>query len=148
MERRWIIALGSNLADSERAVALAWRAVVALLPLRDGRLSPLWRTAPAEQATGGVFSNAVGLGWCACEPLHGLEVLQRIERAFGRDRAREGFHGARPLDLDLIDVAGLTLQHPRLILPHPRWQQRGFVAGPLAQICPEMTADLALERWP
>lgn len=141
MNRRWIIALGSNLADSEAAVLLGWRAAVALLPLQNPRLSPLWRTAPAEGAGGGAFTNAVGVGWCAMDPLEGLEILQQIERSLGRDRPREGFHGARPLDLDLIDVEGVSLQHPRLILPHPRWRQRPFVAGPAAQVCPEFVAS-------
>jgi 2-amino-4-hydroxy-6-hydroxymethyldihydropteridine diphosphokinase len=137
MKRRWIIALGSNLADSEAALALGWRAVVALLPLQEPLLSPVWRTDPAEGASGGEFANAVGIGWSEAEPLDGLEILQRIENSFGRDRSKEGFHGARPLDLDVIDVSGVRLDHPRLILPHPRWQQRPFVAGPLRQVCPE-----------
>lgn len=136
MKRRWIIALGSNLADSDAALALGWRATVALIPLQEPLLSPVWRTEPAEGAGGGEFANAVGIGWSEADPLEGLEILQRIESSFGRDRSKEGFHGARPLDLDVIDVGGVRMDHPRLTLPHPRWRQRPFVAGPLGQVCP------------
>lgn len=140
MDRRWIIALGSNLAGREHALELGWRAVVAVLGLRDARLSAVVRSDPAEQAGGGEFANAVGVGWCRLSPLQGLARLQRIETAFGRDRRREGFHGARPLDLDVIDVGGLRLDHPRLSLPHPRWPLRPFVVAPLTEVCPELAA--------
>lgn len=141
MKRRWIIALGSNLADSEAALALGWRAAVALIPLEEPLLSPVWRSEPAEGAGGGEFANAVGLGWSATDPLDGLEILQGIEGSFGRNRSIEGFHGARPLDLDLIDVGGERWDHPRLTLPHPRWRQRPFVAGPIGQVCPEFLEE-------
>lgn len=135
--RRWIVALGSNLAGGEAAVHQGWRAAVALLPLEHPRLSSVHFTDPAEGAVGPPFANAVGIGWSNAEPLEGLAVLQRIERAFGRDRRAEGFHGARPLDLDVIDVGGLLLAGPLLTLPHPRWVQRPFVVLPLNEVCPE-----------
>lgn len=140
MKRRWIVALGSNLAGGEAAVSQGWRAAVALLPLQRAQLSRVHLTDPAEAAVGPKFANAVGVGWSETEPLQGLAVLQRIESAFGRDRQAEGFHGARPLDLDVIDVDGLIVCHPLLTLPHPRWAQRPFVVEPLAEVCPEFMA--------
>lgn len=137
MKRRWIVALGSNLAGGDAAVRQGWRAAVALLPLDQPQLSSVHWTDPAEGAVGPPFANAVGIGWSESDPLEGLAVLQRIESAFGRDRRTEGFHGARPLDLDVIDVGGLAVAHARLTLPHPRWAQRPFVVKPLAELCPE-----------
>lgn len=145
MKKRWIIALGSNLAGGEAAVRQGWRAAVALLPLQEAQLSSVCFTEPAEGAQGPLFANAVGIGYCDLDPLLGLTVLQRIESAFGRDRATEGFHGARPLDLDVIDVGGRALQHAQLALPHPRWQQRPFVVGPLAEVCPEFLEGRSAE---
>lgn len=110
---------------------------MALLPLEQAQLSSIHFTDPAEGAVGPPFANAVGIGWSETEPLEGLAVFQRIERAFGRDRLAEGFHGARPLDLDVIDVGGLLLAGPLLTLPHPRWAQRPFVVLPLNEVCPE-----------
>lgn len=134
---RVLIALGSNVADPGAAVALAWHAVGTQLELRDAVCSDLVVSAPAEGAGGGPFVNAVGKGECELDPFEILRILQQIEAAFGRDRLREGFHGARPLDLDLLDHAGRVLDSPALTLPHPRLHQRLFVLQPLAQIAPD-----------
>jgi 2-amino-4-hydroxy-6-hydroxymethyldihydropteridine diphosphokinase len=60
-----------------------------------------------------------------------LDQLHRLERQFGRDRAREQRWGPRPLDLDLLFWEELRLDQPRLQLPHPRLHLRAFVLEPL-----------------
>ena len=134
---RAIIALGSNLADPAAAVLLGWQAVCSMAGLRQPRLSRLHVSAPAEGAGGGAFVNAVGVADSplAARPL--WQILQQVEQAFGRDRAREGFRGARPLDLDLIDWAGARCDDPDLQLPHPRLAGRAFVLQPLAELVPD-----------
>ena len=134
--QRWIIALGSNVGDTTDTVLRGWDAIVAILPLKRARLSRLITSAPAEQAKGGPFCNAVGVGWSSCAPETGMQLLLAIEAAHGRDRAAEGWHGARPLDLDIIDIGGQLSDDATLTLPHPRFAQRGFVLHPLAQVCP------------
>jgi 2-amino-4-hydroxy-6-hydroxymethyldihydropteridine diphosphokinase len=82
-------------------------------------------------------------------------ILHRIEDVFGRKRDRRW--AGRTLDLDLLacgnvvlpdlesyghwrdlDPADQTRLAPdRLILPHPRLQDRGFVLVPLAEIAPD-----------
>ena len=62
-----------------------------------------------------------------------LEHLQRLEQSCGRDRQREQRWGPRPLDLDLLFWGELRLEHPRLVLPHPRMHLRSFVIEPLLQ---------------
>ena len=62
-----------------------------------------------------------------------LECLQRLEQSCGRDRQQEQRWGARPLDLDLLFWGELRLEHPRLVLPHPRMHLRSFVMEPLLQ---------------
>lgn len=88
------------------------------------------------------------------EPQALLDLLHKIEAEAGR--VREVRWGARTLDLDLIAVDGVILPDAarqrewralpperqgkiapdRLILPHPRLQDRAFVLIPLADICP------------
>ena len=62
-----------------------------------------------------------------------LEHLQQLEETCGRDRQREQRWGPRTLDLDLLFWGELRLDHPRLVLPHPRMHLRSFVLEPLLQ---------------
>jgi 2-amino-4-hydroxy-6-hydroxymethyldihydropteridine diphosphokinase len=60
-----------------------------------------------------------------------------VERAFGRDRAKERRWGPRPLDIDLLTYGDTALDTPDLILPHLRLFERAFVLVPLLEIAPE-----------
>lgn len=132
-----VVALGSNRGDSTGFVLGGWQRVIRALALQHPQRSALIVSRPAEGAAGADFVNAVGLGWTHLQPHEILTHLQAIETDFGRDRQAEGFHGARTLDLDLIDFAATVVQLPSLILPHPRMHLRDFVLLPLAQIAPD-----------
>lgn len=131
------IALGSNLADPRAAVQRGWAAVTARLALCDARLSTIIHSPPAEGAAGTTFANAVGVGYTTRSPWQVLRALRLTERAFGRDRETEGRHGARPLDLDLLQQGAWILEGPSLVLPHPRSHGRDFVLGPWASLEPD-----------
>lgn len=65
---------------------------------------------------------------------HLLNVMNaQLKAAFGRDFAGRRF-GPRPLDLDIIFYSNQDIQHDRLSIPHPRWQERDFVKAPLADL--------------
>lgn len=132
-----MIALGANVGDAATTIAQAWQQVVAQLPLNTPSLSSIVISEPAEGATGPQFFNAVGCGWSSTALHLGHVRLQRIEAAFGRDRNKEGWHGPRPLDLDVIAVDDIVSDDPVLTLPHPRMHARWFVLAPLAQIWPD-----------
>src|SRR5438552_4740198 len=66
-----------------------------------------------------------------------LERALEVERALGRDRARETRWGPRTIDIDLIAYDDLVRDEPDLILPHPRLFERAFVLVPLAEIAPD-----------
>ncbi|MFZ9714205.1 MAG: 2-amino-4-hydroxy-6-hydroxymethyldihydropteridine diphosphokinase [Vulcanococcus sp.] len=100
--------------------------------------SPLLETQPVGGPAGQpCYCNAVvrvsgELGApSASSALALLDGLQALERQFGRDRALEVRWGPRCLDLDLLFWDELRLEHPRLLLPHPRLHLRGFVLEPL-----------------
>ena len=143
--QRVFIALGANVSAPIQTLPLAWRAVVAALRLSDARLSPMVTSAPAEEASGADFANAVGLGYTPMTPRGVLQTLHRVERAFGRDRPREGHHGARPLDLDLLEYGSMISTDPTLTLPHPRIAQRWFVIEPLLALEPDWCHPLTGE---
>ncbi len=101
------------------------------------------------------YVNAVVQVKTRLRPEAFLDRLHEIEAAFGRQR-RERW-SARVLDLDLLSLddcvrpdartfahwSGLPLEKQktttpdRLILPHPRLQERAFVLVPLAEIAPD-----------
>ena len=118
-------------------------------------MSRFFRTPAFPAGSGPDFVNAVfSVPW-AGTPEDLLALLHRVEADAGRTRTRRW--EARILDLDLVafgdcvrpdaptqtDWRSLTVEQAatrapdRLILPHPRLQDRGFVLVPMADILPE-----------
>ena len=142
------VALGANrpsAAGSPRQTLVAVRPLLEeLLRAWSGqdlccRWSQLWETKPVGPVQQPDYFNAVvlvqGLALVPAEPL-ALELLQRLhglERRFGRERSQEQRWGPRSLDLDLLFWGELRLDHPDLMLPHPRMHLRSFVLEPLLQ---------------
>jgi 2-amino-4-hydroxy-6-hydroxymethyldihydropteridine diphosphokinase len=154
-----LVALGANLPQDGRTPAQTLRAAIAALPdegLAVMRASRLYATPCFPAGAGPDYVNAAvrlratpGVG-----PRDILAALHRIEARFGRARAERW--GMRTLDLDLIAMGSLVAPDPataaqwrdlpperqiaatpdRLILPHPRLQDRAFVLVPLADVAP------------
>ncbi len=86
-----------------------------------------------------VYCNAVVLFKTVQRPasaaaaLELLTGLHQLERRFGRDRDQELPWGPRTLDLDFLFWGEWRLDHPRLVLPHPRLHLRQFVLEPLLE---------------
>lgn len=117
--------------------------------------SRFYRSPAFPPGSGPDFVNAAAEVRLGDAPEAVLAQLHAIEAEFGR--RRETRWGARTLDLDLIAVGDRVLpdvatharwrtldpceaqgQAPgRLILPHPRMQERAFVLVPLADVAPD-----------
>lgn len=81
------------------------------------------------------FLNAVVRLRTTLSPHDLLEELLATEAAFGRDRTAEERWGPRVLDLDLLLHGDAVVDDPpRLVLPHPRMDQRAFVLIPLTEV--------------
>jgi 2-amino-4-hydroxy-6-hydroxymethyldihydropteridine diphosphokinase len=65
-----------------------------------------------------------------------MERLLEIEEE--RGRARPYPMAPRTLDADLILYGDEIIREDGLTVPHPRFRERDFVLGPLAQIAPDM----------
>jgi len=126
----------------------------------NGRASRLYRSSAFPAGSGPDFVNAgfVARGHAGPEPI--LDALHGIEAEAGRRRRLRW--GPRSLDLDLIalgdqvqpDAAGQAAWRElppadqarrtpdRLILPHPRLQDRSFVLVPLAELAPDWVHPL------
>ena len=136
MMRTAVIAVGSNLGDRRAAVAFAADKVAAILT--DFSLSELIETEPEGEGLEHqpLYLNAVMVGDTSLAARDLLERLQAIEQAFGRERPYAG--APRTLDLDLVLLGEEVVDEPGLHLPHPRFRQRFFVLGPLAQVAPDV----------
>jgi 2-amino-4-hydroxy-6-hydroxymethyldihydropteridine diphosphokinase len=130
------IAIGSNLGDRHAAIAFA---VERLRHIVDGlAVSGSIETEPEGEGleTQPLYLNAVAVGETALGAPALLDALLRIERDYGRDRPYP--NAPRTLDLDLILLGDTRESSPGLDVPHPRFRERFFVLGPLAEVAPDM----------
>jgi 2-amino-4-hydroxy-6-hydroxymethyldihydropteridine diphosphokinase len=136
MTQAWL-ALGGNVGDSR---AVLDRAVALLCSGNDVRLtarSSDYRTPPWGVIDQPPFVNLCIAVDTTLTPQALLARAQEVERALGRDRAREQRWGPRSADIDIIAYDDLTLAEGELTLPHPRLFERAFVLVPLAEIAPD-----------
>ena len=136
--RRAWIGLGGNVGDVAATFASARTALEATAGVRVVNDSRLYRTPAWGVTDQPDFINAVLELRTTLAPLALLDRLQAIERAHGRDRAREQRWGPRTLDLDLLAFNDVVLDTPALQLPHPRLAERAFVLVPWAEIAPDL----------
>jgi 2-amino-4-hydroxy-6-hydroxymethyldihydropteridine diphosphokinase len=132
-----LIALGGNVGDVRttfrKAIAnICGMAQAVLLARSSDYVTPPW--GEENQAR---FVNACIEIETSLDPHALLFTLHKIEKQFGRDRAKEQRWGPRPLDLDILAYDDVSLQKPELTLPHPRLFERAFVLVPLAEIVPD-----------
>jgi 2-amino-4-hydroxy-6-hydroxymethyldihydropteridine diphosphokinase len=129
---RIAIALGSNLGDRRAAIAFAVDRLGAIVS--NLTVSDLIETEP--EGPGGedqpLYLNAVAVGDTTMSPRQTLDALLEIEREFGRERPYPG--APRTLDLDLVLFGDHVAHESDLHVPHPRFRERFFVLGPLAQV--------------
>lgn len=140
-----LLGLGGNLGD----VAATFEEAIDRLRAGGVRLvarSSNWRTPPWGVTDQPPFLNACLHVETALDPRALLELCLSIERDFGR--LRDTRWGPRTLDLDILDIAGVTVSEPDLVLPHPWLTMRPFVLVPLAEIVPHrFVADRTVADW-
>jgi len=132
-----VVAFGSNLGDRRRHILDAAGHVARFLS--NFRLSSIIETAPVGPGLEGdpPYLNAVGVGESNLAPRDLLTRLQAVEQGAGRTRPYPG--APRTLDLDLILAGDAVVDEEGLQVPHPRFRERRFVLGPLAELEPDLT---------
>ena len=127
MPRVWV-SVGSNI-DRERHIRGALVDLHSVFG--DLTVSPLYETE-AVGFEGDAFYNLV-VGFDTAKTPGALHrSMREIEARHGRERSGEK-SASRTLDLDLLFWGEVRLDHPRLVLPHPRLHLRAFVLEPLLQ---------------
>ena len=97
-------------------------------------IASFYASEPAYFEDQDEFVNTVVLMRTGIPPLELLDHLHGIENMLGRVRERE--NGPRTIDIDILDYQTYTYANERLVLPHPRVNERDFVVKPLLEILP------------
>jgi 2-amino-4-hydroxy-6-hydroxymethyldihydropteridine diphosphokinase len=136
MRNRAAIAVGSNLGDRRAAVAFAADRLARLLD--DPSISAIVETVPEGEGIEHqpLYLNAVIVGETGLPARELLAALMAIEQEYGRERPYPG--APRTLDLDLVLLGDEVVEEADLRVPHPRFRERFFVLGPLAEIAPRL----------
>lgn len=130
------LGLGSNVGERERNLARAVE-LLAEHGVDVLAVSSLYETEPVgELLDQPDFLNAVARIRTGLEPLALLDVCKVVEAELGRASGGPR-HGPRPIDVDVLLLGDLELEHERLSLPHPQVTSRRFVLTPLLELDPE-----------
>jgi len=160
MNRLAYFSLGSNLGDRkrnlERARELMASGMGTVETLSGYYVSPPWGYASEND-----FYNYCLAMKTELDPMALLEAALGVEVEMGRVRQgetrmeKERGYQDRIIDIDLLMVDDLIMDHPHLVLPHPGMQGRRFVLAPMAEIAPDLVHPVSgitiaglLERCP
>ena len=136
--RAVVLALGGNLDNVPVTLKRAIDEMSGWDGLEITQVSPLVRTRAVlrpGQKPQPDYWNAVAMGTLSMAPLQLLDRIHELEARLGR--VRHEVWGSRTIDIDIIQVDGVSSDDPRLTLPHPRAHQRAFVLSPWVMAQPK-----------
>lgn len=132
------LALGSNLGDTTANIMK----MCDRIERRVGEIvsrSTLIQTNPEGFDSLHTFANCVISVSTHLSPPELLKETRVIEKEMGRtNKSKDGEYQDRTADIDIILYEDVILSIPELEIPHPRFRERTFVLGPLAEIAPDL----------
>lgn len=133
MSRVGYLGLGSNVGDREAHL----RAAIEMLReagIEVEAASSTYETEPVGEILDQPdFLNAAIRIRTDLEPLDLLDACKAVEAENGRLTGGPR-HGPRPLDVDLLLLGDVELDHERLTIPHREVTRRRFVLTPLLEL--------------
>ena len=121
---RAVLSIGSNMEDRRALLQTVFDEFAA----ETVAASPVYATPPWGVTDQDEYLNAVLIVDVDCTPLELLRRGQKLEEAAERVRVRHW--GPRTLDVDIVQIDGVTSDDPELTLPHPYAHERAFVLVP------------------
>lgn len=131
------LALGSNQGATLANLVAARSALAALPQVQVLASSRLYETDPYGPVAQDDFLNAVLRIETDLEPGMLLGAIHQIEADLGR--VREIHWGPRTIDVDILLLGDITLDTPRLTIPHVEITKPAFVLVPLQDVYQEGT---------
>ena len=121
---RAVLSIGSNMEDRRALLQTVFDEFAA----ETVAASPVFATPPWGVTDQDEFLNAVLIVDVEESPLELLHRGQKLEEAAERVRVRHW--GPRTLDVDIVQIDGVTSTDTELTLPHPYAHERAFVLVP------------------
>ena len=135
--RTGYLGLGSNIGERAENIAKALD-LLGEHGVTVEAVSSLYETEPVGEILDQPnFLNAAARITTELEPLELLDVCKAVEVELGRVFAGPR-HGPRPIDVDLLLLGDVELEHQRLNLPHAEVSSRLFVLAPLLELDEEL----------
>ena len=119
-----VLSIGSNMEDRRALLQTVFDEFAA----ETIAASPVYATPPWGVTDQDEFLNAILIVDVEESPLELLRRGQKLEEAAERVRVRHW--GPRTLDVDIVQIDGVTSTDPELTLPHPYAHERAFVLVP------------------
>jgi len=159
-ERKAYLAVGSNMGDTYQNIANALSSLQSNGSIKLLQTSLLRTTAPMYVTDQPNFLNGAVQVETSLPPFELLSAIKQVENDLGRDLSGNSQrYGPRPVDLDILLYDGydvttsegtaaetigendlqpnaLVMHQPseKLIIPHPRMQEREFVLAPMMDL--------------
>ncbi|MEQ8766342.1 MAG: 2-amino-4-hydroxy-6-hydroxymethyldihydropteridine diphosphokinase [Planctomycetota bacterium] len=129
------VGLGSNVGNRANHLRRALEMLEQDSDIRVRSVSDLLETKPLGGPPQRNFLNAVVAIETTLAPGALLDRTQEIEALLGRRRLVRW--GPRTVDLDILLFGDRVIDTARLVVPHPRITERGFVLEPLSEMAGE-----------
>lgn len=129
------LSLGSNMGNRFEMLRQAVSQLSKSPSIKVIRISSLYETDPVGFTEQEPFLNMVVQLETELDAFALLDVCQEIEENLNRKRIVRW--GPRTIDLDILLYNQDNIQNDRLVVPHPRMDERAFVVVPLLEINPE-----------
>ncbi|MDA1348343.1 MAG: 2-amino-4-hydroxy-6-hydroxymethyldihydropteridine diphosphokinase [Chloroflexi bacterium] len=135
------LGLGSNLGD--RAANISQGLDMLRAASKHVVASGLYESSAAGFEDQPRFLNAACRVWTLLDPFELMAEIHRVQTTVSGNRPF--LNGPRTLDIDVLLHGGTVLDIPGLTVPHPRMMMREFVLTPLAEIAPGLAHPLTGE---
>jgi len=147
IERGWhtaYIAVGSNLGDKHKNIRDAIDIINASSECCVTKISSLYETKPVGFVEQDDFLNGAFEIRTLMTPHELMDKLLETEKLLKRERIIHW--GPRTIDLDIIFYDDLIIWDEKVILPHPRMEERLFVLKPMCDIAPYLIHPVLKKR--
>ena len=128
------LGLGSNMGNRRDNLDKALELLAQRMQV--GQVSSTYDTEPVGNVEQPRFLNLVCQIYARLTPMELLTLAKGIESKLGRKLGESNM--PRPIDIDILFYGDQIIESPKLVIPHPRLEERAFVLVPLAEIAPEL----------